>query len=403
LSYYDDHKLFDDHVPYDPGAGAAPKYIAEDLETDKLRYLFYGLLDNRILAELPISKPRFASKFKDSGNFSGAVILGDERLAKLDVLGATIPERTAVFIDFGGQLVWGGIIWGRTYNSDTKELGLSADEFGSFYERMYIDTNRVYTNVDQMDIARGIVIDVQQDKGKAADIGVIDNGETSTRTRKRTYHNYDFKQVWSALKQLSNVRDGFDFSFDVRWGVFNQPEKVLSLHYPFRGQTGDETNLLFDFPGNISKYEFPEDSSDNAMKTTAIGSGEGPAQITATAINQAYISAGYPQTETTYSYKDIIEQDTLQGHAFADLDHVSDRFEDLKITVPLLGDPRFGTYITGDEALVRIVDERFPQGLLGADGNPLSESGDAFMRIMGWEVDPTANQVTIELASPVVR
>jgi hypothetical protein len=403
MSYYDDHKLYDDHFPYDPGAGVAPPYIAEDLEVNKLKYLFYGLLDNRILAELPISKPRFASKFKDSGNFTGSVILGDDRLAKLDVIGATIPERTAVYVDFNGVLVWGGVIWGRSYNSDTKELTISADEFGSFYERMYIDQTLSFIDVDQMDIARGIVIDAQQAKGAPADIGVIDNGATSTRTRKRTYHGYEFKQVWSALLQLSNVRDGFDFSFDVRWGVFNSPEKVLSLHYPYRGQTGNETSLLFDFPGNVSKYNFPEDSSNNAVKTTAIGSGEGAAQITASTINQAYIDAGYPQTETTYSYKDIIEQDTLQDHADSDLDHVSDRFEGITVTVPLLGDPRFGTYITGDEALVRITDERFPQGLLGVNGNPLSESGDAFMRIMGWTVDPTANTVEIELASPVVR
>jgi hypothetical protein len=257
--------------------------------------------------------------------------------------------------------------------------------------------------VEQLEIARQIVIDAQQAKGPYSDISMGASGNNSGKKRKRTYHGYEFKEVWDALKQLSNVINGFDFAFDVTWGENFQPIKTLTLSYPRRGRTAEDTKLLLDYPGNIATYQFPEDSSNNVTKTTAIGSGEGDSMLKSTATNQTYLNAGYPQTETTYSYKDIIEQDTLDDHANADLEFVSDRFEGMTIQLPVLGVPRFGDYIIGDEALIRIHDERFPNGITGYDNQPLSPTGDAHLRIIGWEVSPEDNTVNLELASQVAR
>lgn len=531
------------------------KFLAADLRT------------NEILAELPVAGATFGTKFKRSGALSGNVQLGDPKQDKLGLLGATQPDRTAIYIDVHGALVWGGVVWDRDYESNDNKLKVQAEEFPSYLERRFlrsiqgmeyassdstpylptvdvVETNvsgtpdtvnlwanvndpvgtpwesdrnyntsigsSVYTaragvpaaalngkainsvavvivadtslstsptlapritlgatpylkasqiiwpgkhitgvwalnpatglawtpaevqafatsnsfgyesdspqaaqdtlvfqmyllvswstipssnirfsSVDQFHIARDFIRHVQSFPG--GDIGILlDDIPISGRVRDRTYHTYEFKQVFEALLQLSEVIDGFDFAIDVRYNN-NVPEKYLNLSYPRRGRTADENRYVFDYvdrgKGLVRGYQYPEDGTRMTTHTYAIGAGEGDAMLIASAVNQDLIDQGYPILEDAYSYKDITKLSTLVGHAEADAAALQEPFINPKIRTTIMGPPPLGSYMTGDEFYLNFKDARFPEGI------------KIPYRLLAWTANQEDDSVTMEFGT----
>jgi hypothetical protein len=48
-----------------------------------------------------------------------------------NVVANTIPGQFALYVDFNGSPVWGGVIWNREYSSDTQILTVSGKEMMS--------------------------------------------------------------------------------------------------------------------------------------------------------------------------------------------------------------------------------------------------------------------------------
>jgi hypothetical protein len=105
------------------------------------RYLFADLRTNDILAELPLTNVTFSQVLNTPGAFSGEILASDIRESAYDIVGSTEPARTAVYVDRDGVLIWGGIIWLRTWDTDTQKFGFQAREFGSYFERRRITEN----------------------------------------------------------------------------------------------------------------------------------------------------------------------------------------------------------------------------------------------------------------------
>ena len=125
--------------------------------TTTYRYLFADLLTNEIIAELPLTGVSFTQQLNQAGTLQGHLLLSGMATAEFKVNASTIPARTGIYVDRNGTLIWGGVIWGRTYNSADQTLNLVAREFESYFERRRITTTIDFTNTDQLLIARTIM------------------------------------------------------------------------------------------------------------------------------------------------------------------------------------------------------------------------------------------------------
>lgn len=341
------------------------------------RYLFADLLTNEIVAELPLTGVSFTQQLNQAGTFQGHLLLSGVNSAALNVDASTIPGRSVVYVDRNGILVWGGIIWGRQYNSQAQQLTIQAREFESYFERRRINATTAFTNTDQLVIARTLMNDAQA--AASGNIGVVVGSETSGVLVDRVYYDYELKTVYSAIQDLSRQDDGFDFNIRVSYsgGI---PTKTLVLGYPRIGTPYSSTSassLVFNFPaGNIVEYEYPEDGSVAANKLYALGAGSNEGKLISIQSDATKLADGWALLEEQANYSDITDQTVLDELALGQVEAVSYPPTVIKIVVPAYQDPVFGTYAIGDDARLIINDNRFPNGL------------DEIYRIVGFNVQP---------------
>jgi hypothetical protein len=369
------------------------------------RYLFADLITNDILAELPLTNVSFTQTLNTPGSFSGTILGSDINETGYDITGSTIPARTAIYVDRDGVLIWGGIIWLRTWDSDSQHFSFQAREFGSYFERRRItddfmagDQALVYDNEDQLFIAQDLLTLAQTLAG--GDIGLVIPNNVSGIDVTRVYYAYEFKDVWGAIKDLSNQQDGFDFNIDVAYDNNLEPRKYAQTAYPYRGITFNANNadaLVFEFPGNIVAYEWPDDGSVVSNKMYGIGPQSNEAKIVAVATaptNQ--ITAGYPLLEDTVSYTDQYDPNILYQQTLGEVTAKQVPVVTPKIVIPAYASPVLGSYKTGDECLLRITDDRFPNN---GNGFGLSQ----VYRIVAISVQPGEDgpeRVTLTLTDP---
>jgi hypothetical protein len=326
------------------------------------RYLFADLMTNDILAELPLTNVSFTQALNSPGSFSGTILGSDVRETAYDIPGSSIPARTAIYVDRDGVLIWGGILWLRTWDSTNQHYTFSAREFGSYFERRRITETLVYDTQDQLYIAQDLLNLAQSVAGGDIDLVVPDNVSGVLVTR--VYYDYEYKDVWGAIKDLSNQQDGFDFNIDVAYDNNLEPRKYASTSYPYRGVQYSSTApgaLVFEFPGNIVTYEWPDDGSVVANKMFGIGPNSNEAKIRAEAVSPVnQILAGWPLLEDSISYTDQYDPDLLYQQTLGEVTAKQTTVVTPKIVVTAYSAPVLGSYKTGDECLLRITDDRFP-------------------------------------------
>jgi len=341
------------------------------------RYLFADLLTNEILAELPITGVSFNQQLNQAGTLQGHLLLSGINAAAYNVDAGTTPARTCIYVDSDGKLIWGGVIWGREYNSLTQTLTISAREFESYFERRRITTDTVFTNTDQMTVAESLFNTAQATP--SGNIGVIVPNNTSGILIDRTYYGYEKKQVYAAVLDLSRQEDGFDFNIEVSYSS-GVPIKTLQMGYPRIGTVYDVNNpsaLVFNFPaGNIVEYSYPEDGSIAANTVYAIGAGSNEGKLEFTATQSSFLADGWPLLEEQANYSDITDQTVLDQLAIGQVNAVAYPPTTIRCVVPADVAPTLPTYDIGDDCRLIITDNRFPNGL------------DEIYRIVGINVQP---------------
>jgi hypothetical protein len=347
--------------------------------TTTYRYLFADLLTNEVIGELPLTGVSFTQQLNQSGTLNGHVLLSGLNSAEFNVNASTIPGRSAIYVDRNGDLIWGGIIWNRTYNSAEQVLNLTAREFESYFERRRISTTQNFTNTDQLVIARTLIDDAQL--VPSGDIGVITGAETSGILIDRVYYDYELKNVYQAIQDLSRAEDGFDFLIDVSYDpITEEPIKTLVLGFPRSGviyDVNDPQAIVFLFPaGNIVEYEYPEDASIAANTIFALGAGSNEGKLLSIAQDATKITEGWAVLEDVANYSDVTDATLLDELSLGQVLAVSFPPTTIKIVVPAYIAPTLNDYNIGDDARLIITDERFPGTL------------DAVYRIVALNIQP---------------
>jgi hypothetical protein len=395
------------------------------MQVEEFRYLTTpvyqpGSTLNSVAAELPFTGVSFSQQLNSVGTFQGHVLLSGINTNNLNVYNGTVPGQYilwVIYTDIYGQSkpVWSGVIWAREYDSASQTLAITAQEMMSLYDRRRISTTKDYSvnpldpnGFDPAYIAYQLMIYAEGlGNGKT---GLAYNAASTTYATKKKYEGYELKSVYQAIKDLA--AQYFDFAIvpEVSVGsgqLFNRfvvGPNTSSPNPPapnggFLGRiynANDINSIVFQFPGNLVAYRFPEDASGAANKLYGIGNyGANNDTLIVKAIDPTKIGAGgtWPLLEDTASYTDAGNQQLLTQLTLGQLNATSYPPTTIQVVIPTYIDPIFPQYQIGDEVRLDIKDDYFPTGIsFGANNDPL--------RIVAINVQPGENgpsQVTLTL------
>lgn len=332
--------------------------------TTEYRYLFADVLTNSVLAELPLTGVSFGKTLNSAGSFGGSLLLSDLREDVYEIANNTTPGRTALYVDRSGTIVWGGIVWGRTYQSEGQRIDFQAREFESYFEKRRILTSYSASSVDQLQVAKALVDQVQA--VASGNIGITVPSLTSGVLISKTYNFWDQKPLAESLYELSRADNGFDWNIDVSYGSSYNITKTLDLAYPRRGtvySAGSILNPVLEFPGNIVAYTYPEEGGSIANTMLGVGSGTGEGKYLSTQTSAEQITGGWPVLEQSVSLTDYTDQTLLANMTLAHLNAAINPIVVMQVITEAYNDPVLGSFRQGDDVRVRITDPRFPDGL----------------------------------------
>ncbi|MFD7262088.1 hypothetical protein [Streptomyces sp. NPDC059874] len=235
--------------------------------------------------------------------------------------------RTAIWIERGRDIWWGGIPWTANLTSNQRgALGLriQAGGWASYLDHRAVFHTQQAVGVDQFDIVRGLIDYSASLAG--GDIGIeYDAEQLSGVLRDRTYRRYDQPRIREIIDQLAAVEQGFEW----RIASYREPSsgrriKQLQLGAPVI-RTG-ESEIVLDHPGPLLSYDWPIDATVRANVWQSRGASDNRNQtaeslpmMTELLVDDDQLGAGWPRLDGTSDYSTVTESATLAAHARADL------------------------------------------------------------------------------------
>lgn len=259
------------------------------------------------------------------------------------------PKCTRSLLEPGQRLVnvyrqktrvWRGYLWSAIGRTDQPQMQFACRGVASRFAKRHIDALKTFVQQEQFDIAWDLIDFTQQKSG--GDLGVTQAIVTDSGVlRDRTYFPWERKNLFTALQQLSAVRDGFDFEIT--------PNGEWRVYYPRKGQRTAWTAAL---GKNVTAIDYAIDAWETATEITAIGEGEGDATRLSVAANAAAL-AQFGLLQESIALKDVRRQSTLDDHAAEELRLRQRAFENAPSVTLNEGDPPFGAITVGDEIRIR--------------------------------------------------
>jgi len=379
-----------------------------------------------LLAELPFTGVTWSSRLNTPGAFSGTLNLNDPRMSPYAVY-ATTPGKTHLFVDINGTIVWGGIVWTRSYDNQDNLLQIGGSESWSYFTQRvqvqdysiaatqdvngggptYWATNPSNTNAiaaqvisDAVGVAGSIFAEWYRTEGSGPTSGPFYSGlinrwvnqYISVLPRVSIIPSYPIQQyqtIDSIITTLcqSGYSCGFDFAIDWAWsdGPGSTPIPTMNLHYPYRGRPTSVTGFSIDTELSVP-YTYPEDATQMSDKVYGVASGTGG--FSAVYSQLSSLTAGYPLLETVNTYSNINDPDSLTNSILDDL-----CIAQLPVPTPTFTQPLFSDNIPpdvvlmGDDVLVSVApDPRFPYtsnvGTLRVTGSNVTVADEGFSTVV---------------------
>ncbi|WP_318208673.1 MULTISPECIES: hypothetical protein [unclassified Streptomyces] len=341
------------------------------------RAIFCDLLTDTTLDILPLRDVQCDDYIGRAGSLSGTIPLPDRTIAER--AHKVRAGRTAVYLERGGDLWWGGIVWTTNLQSSDRgvmTLGIQAATFDSYATRRRIRRPITFTQpTDQLDIARTLWADLSAGLGKSA---VEAGKETSEVLRTASWRLGDETVYQEALDQLGAQENGFEYQILVyRDPVDGRRLRQLRLGWP-KIRTG-ATDMVFDRPGAILSYSFPDDATRGGTTALARGAStnSNAAAESRPTVSEEMLSPDlgeWPRVDLSSDHNEISDVATLDSLATAQLKAASGSVLIPEISIRLGG--IVPPALLGRTARIRITDEWHPQGL------------DARYRIVGVKFRP---------------
>jgi len=364
------------------------------------KYYFYDLLTHTLLDEFGgnmfgVNFSMFLSGKIGSkvGQFTGTFRADSPGWTVSDLLAATTPGKTALWIDRDDVPVWCGIVWSRTYQATGRTYELSAQTFESYPHNVYnsADSSATEPCQDFVSIAWGAI-----QGASAYNVGVAvpplqGTGSTITRSFVGTDYNSwgDFIDSMAAsgaefyIKPTKDVNGNRVPQLVVgRWDlVENPPTTYWRIGVPVAQALQSGVDLQY--PTGISEYWWPENAVQAANKVLAIGKANGASTPHQIYTNTSNLSQGYPGLDNRLTLSDIDNLGALQAVASTQLTNQTPPIITPTIILDGTVEGAFGSWSLGDNVKLVIDDSyRFPNGpvtgvtrIVGYSLTPSSENG----------------------------
>lgn len=356
--------------------------------TASYTYLAADLLTNKVLGELPVRSVTFDRQINSVGNWQGSTNMDNPLMDNEDLLACTEPARTALYVYRENQIVWGGIIWSRTYQSQSKSLQITAQTFESYaFKRIYRPPSTVKYNEAQCSIINKLWISLQFDQ-LYSNIGVLEASSLPANdvTRELTVNPWTMRTYGQLIDDpLLRYPDAAEWTIEC-YEEHGQPLKRLVVGYPRLGADVSVTNLVIDYPGNILNYFWSESGSKAANAVWATGDGEEGDLTTGFANNPTSFVSGYPLLEIHETHDGVTNQATIDAHAQKDLADSPVPVIGKTIQIKADEQPEFGSYPIGSDAKFQVIDTRFPDDI------------ETVVRVIGWNVTPSRSDAVEEVS-----
>jgi hypothetical protein len=348
------------------------------------RYLFADLLTNTVTAEYPLYGVWCTKKLSGSGNVTFSIKLGSIQYPTQDILENTTPGKTAFYIERDGVIIWGGIVWTRTYQAASKSLSFTGQTFESYAYVRRSHNDLFYEGIDQCAVVLDLWTKIQTPTEGNIDV-VLPSAPIVSKLIDLTVYAYEHKKYGDIIDELVKQHDGFDWTIDVGYsaGVITKSLRInetIGTRYP-------DSNLVFEFPGIISNYYYPENASQASTLFTAVGAGDSSSALTVYFTDEEKLAAGFPIIDNIAVFKDQDNLTNLTNVGRQQAHQLSAPIATPSFEIISGREPIFGSYGLGDEAYLTITDVRFPETLT------------LIQRIVGWEFRPaeTDNAEEIKL------
>jgi len=341
----------------------------------EIRYVFVDALSGEILEEIPLQSVTMGLTL-NGGEFNATFGLDLTGYSNDQLVSATIPGRTLLVMETDSVVLWGGLVWTRTYQSQAKSVQLYAKTLDQYPTKRMVTTDRSFTNTDPRNIMRQLYTDMQFDPNS---IQVdLPSAFSTANTIDLDVAVSEQKTYRAVIDQVATGADGFEWTIDWR-REGNSYKKTLRIGMPLGSLPGDNSPV-FEYPGNILNYWRNDTIGAGGTNIFGIGAGEGENMTVVEVEHTALLSAGFPRLDASVTFKDvedinILEQMTLVQ---AQLSKVPQPV----YTVQMKADrePAFGDYGLGDYCKLVIKDPLHPS------------PGTTFItRILGWDYRPASS------------
>ncbi|BBJ46454.1 hypothetical protein SSPO_091720 [Streptomyces antimycoticus] len=121
----------------------------------RYRAVFTDLRTDQAIDVLPLREVEYDDYLGKPGSLTATIPVPDTRMARR--VRELVEGRTAVYLERGDEVCWGGIVWTLTPATDDRGLttvGLQAATFDSYAGRRYIRANLSFTALDHLEIVR---------------------------------------------------------------------------------------------------------------------------------------------------------------------------------------------------------------------------------------------------------
>ena len=305
------------------------------------RYHAYDVSSRTYLGRLPYQGVTFGVPQKNTpGPFTGSIPLADPRVQRLNWPAQVGTGKTALIVEMGGQILWGGMLWTSNYNDSdpTKSLQVGGSTFGSYAQQRVQaeDYSTTFSaGADPMLIAEQIFSDAMALGTIMGGITIVlhpsggEGGPVITPTYPKTA-SQTIDQMVSMMAQMG-YDVGFDYSFDVTY-VSGLPAVTLNIWFPRAGRAAADSHLVI-LQRNVIDFTYPIDSTRQATDVTETGAA-GVGAATA-----SFATPGYPRLERVFSRVQITDPVTLANVAAGDIYQSAWPVITPTVTLPLVFNP----------------------------------------------------------------
>lgn len=299
---------------------------------DPIYRLVIADLTGTPLEEVPHNNLQYGFSLNEYGSCQWVIPIRHSKCKKslLD------PGKREVHLYRNGIRVWGGYLW-QASSTDNGGVRFSAEGFGSRLDRWAIDTNKAYTNADQINIAWDL-INWHQTKTNGNMGFTRGSAPASGFTRTIKWLGYERPFLGDAIREMAEDDDGFDWEID--------QFKAFNTYYKNKGTP--RSDIVFELGKNVVGLSINVDAGNVANSWTGLGSGEGAAMCIAIASDAT--------SQTAYGLLDGVE--TFQEiRNFAPLQRMTDsmlrqyknaRWQPQLSLQMSTGDPAYGGFDLGD-------------------------------------------------------